>query len=89
MTAGEPPADDLLRLPGEAETEALLTRLGLSAADRRAVRATRPDPNDVELRGLLARCVRHLIRGLGGLGTLEDWPVPPAALGPRARLLYV
>lgn len=89
MTAREPDANDPLRLPDETEVEALLTRLGLSAADQRAVRAARPDPDDVELRRLLGRCVRQLVRGIGGMGTIDDWPALPAEPGSRERLLYV
>lgn len=79
---------DSLRLP-DAELEPLLIRLGLSADDRSEVRATRPTPADPTLYWLWERCAHQLVRGLGGLGTLDAWPTLPDELGARGRLIYV
>lgn len=79
-----------LVLPPDAEADALLTRLGLSALDRRETLAARPSPRQhPALWWLLERCHRHIVNHMGTTGRLEPWPALPPELGPVGRFLYV
>lgn len=87
--AQHPPLEDV-RLPGKAETDELLERLGIAAADRAELVEARPEPAATpELWWLLERCVTLLRERQGSVAHLSPWPDLPDSLGPVGRYLYV
>jgi len=77
-------------LPAPAEADELLTRLGLSPADRIETVAARTSPAEhAAMRWLLDRCHGLLVERMGTCGALGPWPALPRELGPVGRYLYV
>jgi hypothetical protein len=80
-------------LPGDAEADALLQRLGVRGNDRAACLASRPDPDtQPELWWVFNRVYQDLVARIGRNPAQEGymgWPALPETAGNAGRQLYV
>src|SRR4051794_3207126 len=84
-----PDQDIEVVLPRADDLPAILLDLAVPHEDINEIVAWRPLVlEDSGLRWLLERCVRGLVRGIGGIGARLDVPHLPPELGPVGRYFY-